>query len=113
LNNRTLNTLIYGVPRSPQWKEVRQKWLSEHNECVVCRKKTMLNVHHIKPFHLYPELELDPINFITLCEHSGLNCHFLIGHSADWLAYNPNVVEDSLFFRSRLDTRLFTRQFTT
>ena len=30
--------------------------------------KKKLNVHHVKPFHLYPQLELDENNLITVEE---------------------------------------------
>lgn len=48
----------------------------------------------MKPFHLFPELELDDSNLITLCEKSGHDCHFIFGHFHDWTLYNPNVIAD-------------------
>ncbi|GCE16544.1 HNH endonuclease [Dictyobacter kobayashii] len=54
-----------------------------------------LQVHHIKPFHLYPELELDPNNLITLCEIRGRTHHLLIGHLDDWESYNIRVRADT------------------
>jgi hypothetical protein len=50
-----------------------------------------LQVHHIKPFHLHPNLELDPRNLITLCELPGRDHHLLIGHLDEWESYNVNV----------------------
>jgi predicted HNH restriction endonuclease len=49
-----------------------------------------LEVHHVKPFHLFPQLELDPANLMTLCEDGG-NCHFMVGHLKDWRRYNPKA----------------------
>jgi hypothetical protein len=49
----------------------------------------------MKPFHLYPQLELDPSNLITLCEIKGRDHHLLIGHLDDWESYNPNVRSDT------------------
>jgi 5-methylcytosine-specific restriction endonuclease McrA len=53
-----------------------------------------LNVHHKKPFHLFPQLELEPTNLITLCMESGKDCHIKLGHGDNFKAYNPNVEED-------------------
>jgi hypothetical protein len=90
--NRFLNTP--DVKRSPQWNKVRKDWLEHYNSCESCGSIKNLNVHHIKPFHLYPELELDTSNFITLCENSGMNCHLFYGHFGNWSNWNPNVVQD-------------------
>ena len=38
--------------------------------------------------------ELDPSNFITLCEQSH-NCHFIFGHLLDWHSRNANVETDA------------------
>ncbi|GCE29115.1 hypothetical protein KDA_45990 [Dictyobacter alpinus] len=61
-------------------------------------------MHHIKPFHLYPELELDPGNLITLCEIKGRTHHLLIGHLDDWQSYNLRV---------RADTKRYSHQSAT
>lgn len=72
-------------------------------------KKTKLNVHHIRPFHLYPELELVEDNFITLCENPGFNCHFVIGHCMFWTAWNPTVVLDAHNLNQKIANRITTR----
>jgi hypothetical protein len=51
-------------------------------------------VHHIAPFHLEPDLELEESNLITLCEKPGHDCHFVFGHFHDWYDFNPSVRED-------------------
>jgi 5-methylcytosine-specific restriction endonuclease McrA len=53
-----------------------------------------LQVHHIKPFHLHPHLELEPTNLITLCEVKGRDHHLLLGHLDEWASYNERVRED-------------------
>jgi 5-methylcytosine-specific restriction endonuclease McrA len=86
----------YGRARSPQWPRVAHEHLSHEPACVVCgHRGEGLQVHHIKPFHLYPELELDPHNLITLCEIKGRTHHLLIGHLDDWESYNKHVREDT------------------
>ncbi|WP_160146091.1 HNH endonuclease [Dictyobacter aurantiacus] len=86
----------YGMARSPEWPRVAQEHLSREPACVVCGHRGQgLQVHHIKPFHLYPELELDPRNLITLCEIRGRTHHLLIGHLDDWESYNIHVRTDA------------------
>lgn len=81
--------------RSPEWPAVAHAHLAHEPACRVCGHQGRgLQVHHIKPFHLYPDLELDPNNLITLCELKGRNHHLLIGHLDDWESYNPQVRVD-------------------
>jgi hypothetical protein len=84
--------------RSPAWDDVRDKHLKDHPECVACRTNKKLQVHHIRPFHLHPELELDPKNLITLCMEGDNDCHLKIGHGGSFKYYNPDVEEDSVIF---------------
>ena len=88
----------WGDPRSSQWSRVRNHHIEIHPSCEACGSQADLNVHHILPFYLRPELELDPANLITLCrEH-----HFRVGHDPDgpwkplkpsWKSFNPRVWE--------------------
>jgi hypothetical protein len=81
--------------RSPQWHRVEKEHLEKEPQCQWCGATSKLQVHHIKPFHLHPELELDPANFITLCEEGGyLNCHLFHGHNGDFKSFNDKVRED-------------------
>ena len=86
--------IICGVPRSPHWSKLRSEWLKSNNCCVACGSTNlkMLNVHHKKPYHLFPKLELTETNLITLCETPTHNCHFIVGHCLDWTKYNNCVV---------------------
>lgn len=76
--------------RSPQWRKVETQFIESHPVCEICGSNKRLNVHHIKPFHLYPELELDVNNLITLCMDEK-ECHFKIGHGGDWKSYCEDV----------------------
>ena len=84
--------------RSPDWRKVRDEHLEKFSECAACGSKKDIQVHHIKPFHLHPELELNPKNLITLCMSSKWECHLTIGHGGSFKAYNPNVIEDAKKF---------------
>ena len=66
-----------------------------------------LEVHHIKPFHLNPALELDPINLATLCESKkdGVNCHLWFGHLGNFKSFNVDVIADALFWFNKLKNR--------
>lgn len=94
-----------GQRRSSAWMDVRADHLRRNPECEACGRKTMLEVHHIIPFSIAPDKELDPKNLITLCENkkNGVNCHLLFGHLGDYKRFNPNVKADVLEWRAKLD----------
>lgn len=79
--------------RSPSWPTVRAAHLKEHPTCWACGNDRDLEVHHVLPFHLFPHLELDPHNLLTLCETIGHNCHLNVGHLGSWRRYNPTLTE--------------------
>jgi HNH endonuclease len=99
-------TLTAAPSRSSRWPAVRLAHLLQHPRCELCGNESHLEVHHVEPFHLAPERELDPANLITLCEQSpalkGLNCHLFAGHLGSWSAINPRVRPFSLRVRSTL-----------
>ncbi len=95
VNHGTLIARKHGHERSPEWPAVAHEHLRHQPGCAACGYTGHgLQVHHIKPFHLHPNLELDPTNLITLCEIKGRDHHLLIGHLDDWESYNPNVRTD-------------------
>jgi len=96
-----------GSLRSSKWSKIRSTHLNLHPTCAVCSGTKSLEVHHIKPFHQYPELELDPNNLITLCESKsyGIVCHLAFGHFGDYKLSNPTVQADSLFWNKKLKGR--------
>lgn len=81
-------------PRSPKWREAEKVHLAQYSSCAACGGNTRLQVHHEKPFHLDPQLELDPKNLVTLCM-GPFECHLRIGHGDFFKAYNPNVRADA------------------
>jgi len=84
-------------PRSNHWPTVRKHYLEKFPTCAACGGKLNIEVHHMQPFHLHPELELDETNFITLCEtpKEGDHCHLHFGHLGNWKNFNPNVIPDA------------------
>lgn len=96
----------YGGPRSGHWPSVRAAFNRLHPYCAACGTPNNGNVHHVKPFHEYPELECDPDNLIRLCRDH----HFRIGHdpdgldgprTPDWKLSNPNVRRDAADFLAK------------
>lgn len=79
--------------RSSKWHQVQKNFLNKNPVCAICESKNKLNVHHKKPFHLYPELELDETNLITLCMDTK-ECHLLVGHLDSFKKFNPNIDDD-------------------
>lgn len=94
-------------PRSPQWPAVEKAHLAREPVCQVCGGQHGLNVHHKKPFHLFPELELEPSNLITLC--NAKRCHITFGHGGDFQAWNPGVVSDVMDAHRMIEQRKYTR----
>jgi len=89
-----------GVKRSPKWASVRKRYLRAHPNCAVCGGTAKLEVHHIIPFNMAPEKELDEKNLITLCEgHKQINCHLVVGHGFDYKDYNPHARKTAGFFK--------------
>lgn len=95
------------VTRSSKWPAARAQHLKYHPVCAVCGGAEKLEVHHIRPFHLHPELELDPTNFITLCEalKGGVNCHLFFGHLGNFKSFNTNVVTDAAQWQDKIKQR--------
>lgn len=96
-----------GNARSSQWSLIRAAHLHRNPTCAVCGGKEKIEVHHIKPFHTNPELELDFKNLITLCEagKNGIVCHQAIGHLGNYRSINIDVNADALLWRTKLQNR--------
>jgi 5-methylcytosine-specific restriction protein A len=91
-------------PRSSKWKKARAVHLELNGMCLACGGRVSLEVHHLMPYHLAPELELDPNNLITLCE-SASHCHWTFGHLLNWRSYNPNAKADAIAFFDKVLNR--------
>jgi 5-methylcytosine-specific restriction endonuclease McrA len=82
------------LTRSSKWSGVRKAALINQPCCAACGSTSLLQVHHMQPFHLHPELELDQRNLIVLC--MGKNeCHLLLGHGDNFKKYNPYIAADA------------------
>lgn len=95
------------MPRSDKWPKVRAEHLKQFPVCAVCGGRHKIEVHHIRPFHIHPELELDPANFITLCEDDGdgVNCHLFFGHLGNFKSFNADVISNAAEWRKKIAER--------
>jgi 5-methylcytosine-specific restriction enzyme A len=93
--------------RSPHWPALERDVVKEEWQCRACGATAGLEVHHVRPFHLYPELELTRANLMVLCRR----CHWLLGHgSKSWSDWIPTAPADAAAMRRRIDGRLRTRE---
>ncbi len=97
------------VARSPKWPALAKAWLENNPECAACGTTENVVPHHLKPVHLFPELELDESNLETLCESPSHNCHLLFGHCLLWAAWNPACTSDATRMRKRVKERMEKR----
>ena len=95
------------MKRSGKWAHARAQHLLQFPTCAVCDGTEKVEVHHIRPFHLHPELELDPTNFISLCEANkdGFDCHLGFGHLGNFKSFNADVVADAAHWSVKIKTR--------
>jgi hypothetical protein len=100
-----VDPMVCGTPRSSQWPRARAEHLKEHPACAKCGDISHSVVHHKRPYHLYPHLELDQKNLITLCDRNGCNAHWVDAHFMDWTSFNPDVDRDCHYYAARRECR--------
>jgi 5-methylcytosine-specific restriction enzyme A len=85
--------------RSNDWPRARDSYLAIHPACEACGATQRVEVHHVAPVHVRPDMELDPRNLITLDRE----CHFRLGHWHNWRSDgNPYVREDAKYWRAKV-----------
>ena len=87
--------------RSPEWPRLRKDWLRAYPTCAACGTRKKLEVHHVRPVHVAPALELDWTNLMTLCR----TCHLVFGHTYLWAAWNPSAVADAAWWLTKVRSR--------
>lgn len=98
------NSLVFDplmTIRDNRWPRLRKAFLVANPQCAVCVTAVEVVPHHVKPVHLFPELELDPDNLITFCPPH----HLLFGHLMNWRAYNPQVIADAWGWKQHIEKR--------
>jgi len=66
----------------------RSSWGVRIVPCQWCGSERRLEVHHIQPQHVRPDLAMDTNNMVVLCRQ----CHFTVGHKNNWKRVFTNVV---------------------
>ncbi len=93
------------VVRNPSYvtKNARKAWATrksmnafrdkpENAECGWCGRSKKLEVHHIQPVSVAPDIAADHNNMIMLCRKPA--CHQVVGHDGDFgRRYVENVKE--------------------
>ena len=104
IKDRIQGKATKGQKRSDDWLDFRDAFVRGNPECMVCGGRKKIEVHHIVPFHVAPDLELDPSNLMVLCTRKkyGINCHLLIGHLGNFRRINPAVELDAMTWRWKL-----------
>ena len=98
-----LNISSVSPPTYYQMTKAKRAYRVLYPECAVCGNQRFLEVHHVKPVHVYPELACDPENFITLCDAKNNSCHRWIGHLGDFRnKWNKGIREYALISRIML-----------
>lgn len=97
--------VVFGAQRSGLWPLVRRQHLELYPECLACGGRANLEVHHVRPYHLFPDEELNAGNLVTLCATPGRSCHHLFGHLLDWRSYNPSVYVHARLIRQAIADR--------
>jgi 5-methylcytosine-specific restriction endonuclease McrA len=97
------NLLLSTYKRNDDWPKLRRRFKKRHPECAVCGGKSKGNnvVHHIKPYHWYPELEMEESNLITLCKSH----HLTFAHLMDYKSWNPSVRDDAAIWLQKIKNR--------
>lgn len=97
---RLLGWLFRQYGRSGAWPRVRAEHLRREPACIACGRTSNLEVHHIRPYAKFPELELATDNLCTLC---GDPCHLVFGHLLNYRTrWNPSVREDAARYMERI-----------
>ena len=94
--------MLGGVPRSPKFAKLAKEFIKEKGgKCEATGVSFDLEVHHILPYHLYPEKELDKNNFIVLTHW----IHFFLAHLGRWASHNEKIVEHAKWLRELIRNR--------
>ena len=95
----------FGAIRSSGWGKLQKETVKAHPFCSFHGGKgTLLNplqVHHIKPFHLFPLLELIKSNLIVACRF----CHLWYCHLGSYHSCNLQAREDAEMLLAKINNR--------
>jgi 5-methylcytosine-specific restriction endonuclease McrA len=96
-----INSIFGYKLRSSDWPTIRKEHVKKHPFCIACGTTRNIEVHHVKPYQIHPELELEPTNLVSLCKTH----HLVFGHLTDYHSWNENVVEDSNWYLQKVKNK--------
>jgi hypothetical protein len=97
-----LNLTTWGRASGWLWRRARRRFLKDTDPlCACCGYAKKIEVHHIIPRHIRPDLTLVHSNLIVLCR----DCHFHIGHLNSFKHYNSTIKDVAFYVLSRSDRR--------
>lgn len=98
--NKAERTL--GAKRSPEWSKTKREFEKLYPKvCEFCGTTKKMNLHHLKPFNLFPDLENDFNNLLWACR----DCHFIFCHLKFWGSYDLNAKETAKWYRGKIENR--------
>lgn len=93
----------FGAKRSSSWGTFRRIHIKDY--CELCEQKKgilhPLELHHCKPFHLFPELEESLDNVITVCRH----CHIRYAHLGSYRSYDIDIKLEAEHWQNKRKSR--------
>lgn len=76
------------------WQRCRKKFLKKVGKvCACCGNLKSIQVHHILPRHIRPDLAVVMTNLIALCRW----CHLRIGHLGSYFNYNAEIMDVAMY----------------
>lgn len=107
-----LNFKSQSIQGSYATSKAKKLHVKEFPECAVCGSTRDLEVHHVTPVHINPDLATNELNFITLCDSTNNGCHRWFGHFGNFTKlYNIYVREYALCNRLFLELMQPDRKF--
>jgi 5-methylcytosine-specific restriction endonuclease McrA len=92
-----------GASLNWSWQRCRKAFLKVvGKQCACCSNKKTIEVHHILPRHIRPDLAVVPTNLIALCKA----CHLRIGHLGSYFQYNAEIMDVAMYVFKHSELKL-------
>jgi 5-methylcytosine-specific restriction endonuclease McrA len=92
-----------GASTTWSWQRCRSAFLKiVGKQCSCCSSTKRIEVHHILPRHIRPDLSVDMTNLIALCK----GCHLRIGHLGSYYQYNETVMDVAMYVKKHSKLKL-------
>lgn len=78
--------------QTTEYRKALAEYRVGHLTCEWCLQKEKLEIHHIQPVHVFPELAADTNNLVALCDA----CHLVVGHARNnqlWVSNLKDLIK--------------------